>query len=178
MHTKSLSFIKESFETLTHCLQNNKIYIFFDNDQDPEPGQFCSIEPLLAIFLILQQKDLFFIEGFNQGQQIPFLQFAAVSCIVLPRKMLDISVWVVVPLYLLPNALGQGYNGKIYFFVHYNRYVFNLNTGVATDQPKTQSGSTWVYGKTDYPQWLISRGLLLHYITFLAQHNFDSSMTA
>ena len=48
------------------------------------------------------------------SQQIPFLQFPAVSCIVLPRKMLDISMWVVVLLYLLPNALGKGYNGKTF----------------------------------------------------------------
>ena len=40
-----------------------------------------------------------------------------------------------------------------------------MNTGVATDQPKTQSGFTWVYGKTDYPQWLISRGKFFTYVT-------------
>ena len=91
-----------------------KIYILLKNDQDPKPGESCCIEPLLAIFLILQQKDLFFVAGFSQGQQIPFLQFPAVSCIVLPRKMLDISMWVVVLLYPLPNALGKGYNGKTF----------------------------------------------------------------
>jgi hypothetical protein len=100
-------------------LHNNEIYIFYINDQDPEPGQFCSIEPLLAIFFnITTKRPVFYRRIYPRPTNTFFLQLAAVSCIVLKRKMLDISMWVVVPLYALPNAPGQGYNGKIYYFVH------------------------------------------------------------